>query len=102
MKFAITAMNRLMFTMKLDEHDILDNFEVLLEDWLQKTLQDCDSDYVPTQVDFWCQRERLFGYLDVIELVCTDTDYQKCLARLTDMSAVVEKIIQTTEPKGIL
>lgn len=88
--------------MKLDEHDIMDNFEVLLEDWLNKTLQDCDSDYVPTQMDFWCQRERLFGYLDVIELVCTDTDYQKCLSRLTDMSAVVEKIIQTTEPKGIL
>lgn len=102
MKFAITAMNRSIFIMKLDEHDIMDNFEVLLEDWLNKTLQDCDSNYIPTQMDFWCQRERLFGYLDVIELVCTDTDYQKCLSQLTAMSAVVEKLIQTAEPKGIL
>lgn len=44
----------------------------------------------------------MLRFLEAIELMCEDSEYQKAKQEYENMSDTIEKIIQRVEPKGIL
>lgn len=95
------AMSRSIFTMKYDTSELLAEHSVRLELWLTQTLIDIDENCPPLMCDFRVDRARMLGFLEAIELMCDDSEYQKAKQAYEDMCDTIEKIIQRTEPKGI-
>lgn len=102
MKYATGATNRSIFMMKYDVNELLDEHSVRLELWLTQTLIDIDENCPPLMCDFRVDRARMLGFLEAIELMCDDSDYQEAKQAYENMCDVIEQIIQRTEPKGIL
>lgn len=96
------VMNRLIFTMKYDTSELLAEHSMRLEFWLTQTLIDIDENCPPLMCDFRVDRARMLGFLEAIELMCDEPDYQEAKQAYENMSDTIEKIIQRTEPKGIL
>lgn len=88
--------------MKYDTSELLAEHSVRLELWLNQTLLDIDENCPPLMYDFRVDRARMLGFLEAIELMCADSEYQKAKQEYENMSDVIEKIIQRAEPKGIL
>ena len=95
-------MNRSTFMMKYDVTELLAEHSVRLEMWLNQTLLDIDENCPPLMYDFRVDQARMLGFLEAIELICDESDYQKAKQAYENMSDTIEKIIQRTEPKGIL
>ena len=87
--------------MKYDVHELLAEHSVRLEMWLTQTLIDIDENCPPLMCDFRVDRARMLGFLEAIELMCEDSEYQKAKQEYENMCDVIEKIIQRAEPKGI-
>lgn len=102
MTHEIGAMNRSIFMMKYDTSELLAEHSVRLEMWLNQTLLDIDENCPPLMCDFRDDRARMLGFLEAIELMCNESDYQKAKQDYENMSDTIEKIIQRAEPKGIL
>lgn len=102
MTHGIGATNRSISTMKYDIHELLAEHSVRLEFWLTQTLIDIDENCPPLMCDFRVDRARMLGFLEAIELMCDEQDYQEAKQAYENMSDTIEKIIQRTEPKGIL
>ena len=88
--------------MKYDVTELLAEHSVRLEMWLNQTLLDIDENCPPLMYDFRVDQARMLGFLEAIELICDESDYQKAKQAYENMSDTIEKIIQRTEPKGIL
>lgn len=96
------AINRLVFIMRYDTSELLAEHTVRLELWLNQTLLDIDENCPPLIGDFRVDRARMLGFLEAIELMCDDSEYQKAKQEYENMCDTIEKIIQRAEPKGIL
>lgn len=96
------ATNRLIFTMKYDTSELLAEHSVRLDMWLNQTLLDIDENCPPLMYDFQIERARMLGFLEAIELMCEEQDYQEAKQDYENMCDTIEKIIQCAEPKGIL
>ena len=94
--------NRSIFIMKYDVNELLAEHSIRLEFWLTQTLLDIDENCPPLMCDFRVDRARMLGFLEAIELMCDESDYQEAKQAYENMSDTIEKIIQRTEPKGIL
>lgn len=88
--------------MKYDVTELLAEHSVRLELWLDQTLLDIDENSPPLMFDFQTERARMLGFLEAIELMCDEFDYQKAKQEYENMSDTIEKIIQRAELKGIL
>ena len=102
MTHATGATSRLIFMMKYDTSELLAEHSIRLEMWLNQTLLDIDENCPPLMFDFQTERARMYGFLEAIELMCDDSEYQKAKQYYENMCDTIEKIIQRTEPKGIL
>ena len=122
MTHATGATSRLIFMMKYDTSELLAEHSIRLEMWLNQTLLDIDENCPPLMFDFQTERARMYGFLEAIELMfdfqterarmygfleaielmCDDSEYQKAKQDYENMCDTIEKIIQRTEPKGIL
>ena len=85
--------------MKIDTDELLAEHETRLELWLSRTLQDIDSNAPPLMADFYVEKAQMLGFLEAIELACTDEEYNKAKTLYEDMCAVIEKIIVRAEPE---
>ena len=88
--------------MKYDVTELLAEHSVRLKLWLNQTMLDIDENCPPLMYDFRVDRARMLGFLEAIELMCDDSEYQKAKQEYENMSDTIEKIIQLAEPKGIL
>ena len=85
--------------MKIDTDELLAEHEIRMELWLSRTLQDIDSNAPPLMCDFYVERAQMLGFLEAIELACTEEEYVKAKKLYEDMCAVIEKIIVRAEPE---
>ena len=85
--------------MKIDTDELLAEHETRMELWLARTLQDIDSNAPPLMADFYVEKAQMLGFLEAIELSCTEEEYNKAKTLYEDMCAVIEKIIVRAEPK---
>lgn len=88
--------------MKYDVNELLAEHSVRLDMWLNQTLLDIDENCPPLMCDFRVDKARMLGFLEAIELMCDESDYQKAKQDYENMCDIIEQIIQRTEPKGIL
>ena len=88
--------------MKFDTSELLAEHSVRLEMWLNQTLLDIDENCPPLMYDFRVDQARMLGFLEAIELMCDDSEYQKAKQEYENLSDTIEKIIQRTELRGIL
>ena len=85
--------------MKIDTDELLAEHETRMELWLSRTLQDIDSNAPPLMSDFYVEQAQMLGFLEAIELSCTEEEYVKAKKLYEDMCAVIEKIIVRAEPE---
>lgn len=85
--------------MKIDTDELLAEHADRMELWLSRTLQDIDSNAPPLMCDFYVEKAQMFGFLEAIELSCTEEEYNKAKTMYEDMCAVIEKIIMCAEPE---
>ena len=85
--------------MKIDTDELLAEHTTRMELWLSRTLQDIDSNMPPIMFDFHIEKAQMFGFLEAIELTCTEEEYLKAKTMYEDMCAVIEKLIIRAEPE---
>lgn len=85
--------------MKIDTDELLAEHSNRMELWLSRTLQDIDSNMPPLMFDFYVEKAQMLGFLEAIELSCTEDEYIKAKTLYEDMCAVIEKLIIRSEPE---
>lgn len=85
--------------MKIDTDELLAEHKTRMELWLSRTLQDIDSNMPPIMSDFYVEKAQMLGFLEAIELSCTEEEYLKAKTLYEDMCTIIEKIIVRAEPE---